>query len=73
MVAKAPVVDEDNLTKDDIEQRVETFARTYKGTWMWFFGYGQNCHSFQIEMMKYVGLADPRSPAKKAWDTCVVQ
>jgi hypothetical protein len=68
-----PVVDEDDLTEDEIVKKIEVFSKSYHGGWMWFLGYGKNCHSFQIQMMKYVGLRDPRSLSKRAGDTCIMQ
>jgi hypothetical protein len=67
-----PVLTED-MTASELELKIDNFAKTYNGSWGWFFGYGQNCHSFQVEMMKQAKLKDPRSITQQATDTCVIQ
>jgi len=42
---------------DEVIQAIRNFANNYSGKWSWPLG--QNCHSFQIEMMKEVGLKKP--------------
>lgn len=42
----------DKTIKDAIEQ----FANAYSGSWEWRFEYGQNCHSFQIDMVEAANL-----------------
>jgi hypothetical protein len=44
----------------DIADDIRTFAASYNGkTWRWTFGGGRNCHTFQVKMMKAVGLKKP--------------
>lgn len=38
-----------------VKDCIRTFAHGYSGTWSW--PWGQNCHSFQEEMMEHCGLA----------------
>jgi hypothetical protein len=33
-----------------------SFATSYSGEWRWTLGWGQNCHTFQEQMMEKVGL-----------------
>ncbi len=43
-------------TDDQVVQDIESFAKNYTGEWRWTFGWGQNCHTFQKNMMEKVGL-----------------
>lgn len=56
-----PMVAED-VTEDEIRHRLKDFALSYGGDWQWAVGYGQNCHSFQRELMSKVGLVNERDP-----------
>ena len=49
-------------TDEQVRQEIRTFATNYRGEWRWTFGWGQNCHTFQMALMKSVGLEDPRKP-----------
>jgi len=44
---------------DNVRQEIRNFARNYTGEWRWTFGWGQNCHTFQITLMRTVGLEEP--------------
>lgn len=46
----------------DVKSCVRSFAKGYSGTWSW--PWGQNCHSFQRQMMRKCALA--RGGSKKA-------
>jgi hypothetical protein len=48
-------------TKTDEELRDDArgFANGYSGEWRWTFGAGQNCRTFQIEMMDEMELREP--------------
>ena len=39
-----------------ILNEMRTFAKTYSGEWRWTFGWGQNCHTFQKEMLSNSNL-----------------
>lgn len=45
-----------------IRDCIRAFARSYHGTWSW--PGGQNCHSFQRELMKHCGLEEGGQPVK---------
>jgi hypothetical protein len=45
-----------------IKECIRAFAKGYSGSWSWPFG--QNCHSFQEEMMEHCGLAWTSKEAK---------
>jgi hypothetical protein len=36
--------------------KVRNFAKGFKGSWNWRFGWGKNCHTFQERMMKALGM-----------------
>ena len=42
--------------RDDIAGKVRAFAKGYKGSWYWRFGWGKNCHKFQEDMKKHLGV-----------------
>jgi hypothetical protein len=44
----------DGRTAEDIKQEIRDFANNYSGNWSW--PSGQNCHSFQEELLKKVKL-----------------
>ena len=46
------------VNEEEIKDCLRTFARSYTGTWSYPFG--QNCHSFQTEMMDMCCLRAPR-------------
>ncbi|VVB69641.1 Uncharacterised protein [uncultured archaeon] len=50
----------DIRTDDEVIDAIRRFAQGYTGEWRWTFGWGQNCHTFQVALMKYAGLQDPR-------------
>jgi hypothetical protein len=41
---------------DDLKVGMHEFAKEYSGQWSWRAEFGQNCHSFQIAMMKRASL-----------------
>lgn len=45
-----------------IKSCLRTFAQRYSGRWSW--PWGQNCHSFQEEMMEHCHLAEPSGDSK---------
>jgi len=45
-------------TDDQIIQDIETFSYAYSGEWRWTLGWGQNCHTFQEQLMNSVGLEE---------------
>lgn len=46
-----------SITDQQVLDRIHDFVRSFKGEWRWTFGSGQNCRTFQTELMNYVGLA----------------
>lgn len=46
-----------DLTDQQVLDKIHDFVRSYKGEWRWTFGLGQNCRTFQTSLMNYVGLA----------------
>lgn len=44
---------------DEVRNEIRNFASSYTGEWRWTFGFGQNCHTFQEELMEKVGLEEP--------------
>jgi hypothetical protein len=55
-----PLVGDDDLrTDDEIAACLREFARNYSGRWQWFFGWGQNCHTFQRAALRHCGLKVP--------------
>jgi|GEM_PF-1450459 len=47
------------LTNEQVLDKIHEFVRDYRGEWRWTFGGGQNCQTFQTDLMNYVGLAEP--------------
>ena len=45
-----------SLTDAQVLEKIHEFVGNYKGEWRWTFGAGQNCRTFQAELMDYVGL-----------------
>lgn len=39
-----------------IKECMRSFAKNYSGTWRWTFGAGQNCHTFQEDMLEHCKL-----------------
>ncbi|MFL5347443.1 MAG: hypothetical protein ACJ8AT_21875 [Hyalangium sp.] len=62
-----------DTTEEDIAHSIRKFAQEYNGQWKWVFGKGQNCHSFQRELMAAVGLTDERPITEKVKGNCIVQ
>lgn len=54
-----PVI-QDTRTDEEVLNDIRRFVNGYSGEWRWTFGWGQNCHTFQVTLMKVVGLQDPR-------------
>jgi hypothetical protein len=55
-----PVVDSGDVrTEGEIMDCLRRFATTYSGKWQWFFGLGQNCHTFQEAAMKHCKMRAP--------------
>jgi hypothetical protein len=50
-----------DLTDQQVLDKIHEFVRSYKGEWRWTFGWGQNCRTFQTALMNYVGLIEPDS------------
>lgn len=48
------VTDEEDDAK--IKQALRRFARSYSGSWSWRFEFGQNCHTFQVGMLRAAEL-----------------
>jgi len=46
----------DNRTESEIMDCLRAFALSYAGKWQWFFGFGQNCHTFQSAAMRHCKL-----------------
>ncbi len=42
----------DEKSEATIMQEMKQFANGYSGNWRWTFGFGQNCHTFQEEMLE---------------------
>lgn len=51
----SPVVN-DCTTIEELQKKIRDFAFSYQGEWSWRFEYGRNCHTFQIEMIKTIGI-----------------
>ncbi|MEM0995975.1 MAG: hypothetical protein AAGN35_02800 [Bacteroidota bacterium] len=46
-----------NKDEDAVKKEMRSFAQSYSGEWRWTLGLGgQNCHSFQKEMLKNSGV-----------------
>ena len=50
------------LTDQQVLDKIHEFVRDYHGEWRWTFGGGQNCQTFQSDLMNYVGLEEPDVP-----------
>jgi hypothetical protein len=53
------VAQSDQRSDDEIASCVRRHARAYNGKWQWFFEAGQNCHTFQLLLMKECKLLEP--------------
>lgn len=51
----SPVFD-DCTAFADLQKKIRDFALSYEGEWSWRLEFGRNCHTFQIEMIKTVGI-----------------
>lgn len=56
-----PVMDVDDseryeIVRNSVIGKIKSFAHGFSGKWNWRFGWGQNCHTFQKELMSEVGL-----------------
>ena len=47
-----------NKADDAVKTEIRHFANGYSGEWRWTFGYGQNCRTFQTQMMDKIGLKE---------------
>lgn len=47
-------------TDDMVKNEIRSFATGYSGEWRWTFGAGQNCRTFQVQLMSKVGLEDQK-------------
>lgn len=45
-------------TDAQVRHEIRSFATSYSGEWRWTLGQGQNCRSFQLQLMSKVGLED---------------
>jgi hypothetical protein len=64
-----PVMDVDSAAdyktvRDQVINDIRNFANGYHGQWMWRFGWGKNCHTFQQQMKKAVGIHNQKG---KGW------
>ena len=50
------VISNSGKSEAEIQQEMRNFATSYSGEWRWTFGYGQNCHTFQDEMLEKSNL-----------------
>ena len=50
-----------SMPVSDVIAKIRDFSQSYKGLWQWILEYGQNCHTFQIELMRDCKLLDPRT------------
>ncbi len=50
------VFSESKKPEVQIQNEMRSFANSYKGEWRWTFGAGQNCHTFQNDMLKKSNL-----------------
>lgn len=48
------ITDEEEITS--IKRRMRRFVRRYSGNWSWRFEFGQNCHTFQVGMLRAADL-----------------
>lgn len=46
------VYSEDDDSQTKVQDEMRKFAHSYAGEWRWTFGFGQNCHTFQKDMLK---------------------
>ena len=44
---------------DAVKTCLRRFAEDCRGAWQWFFGLGQNCHTFQRALMRHCQLREP--------------
>ncbi|MFA0962777.1 hypothetical protein AB9P05_13325 [Roseivirga sp. BDSF3-8] len=51
------VFSDGSKTETQIQADMRSFARAYSGEWRWTFGWGQNCHTFQEDMLKKSNLS----------------
>lgn len=45
------VLSHSGKTEAEIQTEMRNFATSYSGEWRWTFGGGQNCHTFQEDML----------------------
>jgi len=50
------VISDSSKPETQIQNDMRSFANSYSGDWRWTFGAGQNCHTFQDEMLKKSNL-----------------
>lgn len=53
------VASDDPRSDDEIVECLRAFAREFRGEWRWTMGWGQNCHSFQLQAMRHCRLQVP--------------
>lgn len=57
----APLVSlDDRRTDDEIADCLRSFFLSYKGSWKWLLGWGQNCHTFQLKALSHCNLLQPK-------------
>ena len=49
----------DTRSDSEIADCIRQRARKFTGTWQWVFEAGQNCHTFQLELLRRCGLIEP--------------
>jgi len=50
------VISESGKPETQIQNEMRNFATSYTGEWRWTFGAGQNCHTFQKDMLQKSNL-----------------
>ncbi|MBN1990851.1 MAG: hypothetical protein JW783_15720 [Bacteroidales bacterium] len=50
------VISESGKPETQIQDEMRSFAKSYSGEWRWTFGAGQNCHTFQKDMLQKSNL-----------------
>jgi hypothetical protein len=53
---KHKVYSEKSDSQPKVQDEMRKFAHAYSGEWRWTFGFGQNCHTFQKDMLKQSNL-----------------
>jgi len=50
------VIAESGKPETQVQNEMRNFAKSYSGEWRWTLGAGQNCHTFQKDMLKKSNL-----------------